>query len=150
MRETLLKSNSSKAKLCEKCGYKLTPKKDALEPKTVRKIFNTLSLIIQNQVDPPNRKLPRNICKDINWMAKVVTKRAKPKVIDFEIWTPKYVAKLIDDIQRYLVKLVCKILLQTACRPSEVRVLTRKDLINFDPQSNLPPMIFSLKFFIFR
>nr|BAR28622.1 phage integrase [uncultured Mediterranean phage uvMED] len=133
--------NSSKAKLCEKCGYKLTPKKDALEPKTVRKIFNTLSLIIQNQVDPPNRKLPRNICKDINWMAKVVTKRAKPKVIDFEIWTPKYVAKLIDHIQRYLVKLVCKILLQTACRPSEVRVLTRKDLINFDPKSNLPPMI---------
>ena len=133
--------NSSKDIRCEKCGYNLTPKEDALEPKTVRKIFNTLSLIIQNQVDPPNRKLPRNICKDINWMAKVVTKRPKTNAINFEYWTPKYVAKLVDDIERYMVKLVCKILLQTACRPSEVRVLTRKDLINFDPQSNLPPMI---------
>ena len=133
--------NSSKATQCDKCGDKLTPKKDALEPKTVRKIFNTLSLIIQNQVDPPNRKLKRNICKDVNWMAMVVTKRTKPELLDFDKWTIKYLLKIIGDIERYMVQLVCKILLQTACRPSEVRVLTRKDLINFDPKSNLPPMI---------
>lgn len=133
--------NSSKSIECDECGHTLTPKLDALEPKTVKKIFNTLSLILQNQVDPPNRKLKSNICKDVNWMGMVKTKRKKLPAIDFEYWTPKKVYGLVEQIERYIVQLVCKILLQTACRPSEVRVLTIKDLINFDPQSNLPPML---------
>ena len=133
--------NSSKDIRCEKCGYNLTPKKDALEPKTIRKIFNTLSAILQNQVDPPNRKINRNICKDANWMTMVVTSRTKPERIDFDYWNMDLMKNIIHNIPRYKVQLICKILLECALRPSEARCLTIDDLLNFDASSNLPPII---------
>ena len=133
--------NSSKDIRCEKCAYCLTPKKDALEPKTIRKIFNTLSVILQNQVDPPNRKIKRNICKDANWMTMVVTSRTKPERIDFDFWNMDLMKKIIHNIPRYEVQLICKILLECALRPSEARCLTLNDLLNFDASSNLPPII---------
>ena len=112
-----------------------------LKAKTIRKIFNTLSAILQNQVDPPNRKIKRNICKDANWMTMVVTSRTKPERIDFEYWNMDLIKKIIHNIPRYEVKLICKILLECALRPSEARCLTLDDLLNFDASSNLPPII---------
>lgn len=112
-----------------------------LKAKTIRKIFNTLSAILQNQVDPPNRKIKRNICKDANWMTMVVTSRTKPERIDFDYWNMDLIKKIIHNIPRYEVKLICKILLECALRPSEARCLTLDDLLNFDPSSNLPPII---------
>jgi len=112
-----------------------------LKAKTIRKIFNTLSAILQNQVDPPNRKIKRNICKDANWMTMVVTSRTKPERIDFEYWNMDLIKKIIHNIPRYEVKLICKILLECALRPSEARCLTLDDLLNFNASSNLPPII---------
>ena len=112
-----------------------------LKAKTIRKIFNTLSAILQNQVDPPNRKIKRNICKDANWMTMVVTSRTKPERIDFDYWNIDLMKKIIHNIPRYKVQLICKILLECALRPSEARCLTLDDLLNFDPSSNLPPII---------
>jgi integrase len=112
-----------------------------LKAKTIRKIFNTLSAILQNQVDPPNRKIKRNICKDANWMTMVVTSRTKPERIDFDFWNMDLMKKIIHNIPRYKVQLICKILLECALRPSEARCLTLDDLLNFDPSSNLPPII---------
>jgi len=112
-----------------------------LKAKTIRKIFNTLELIIQNQVDPPNRKLKRNICKDADWMTMVVTSRTKPERIDFDYWNMDLMKKIIHNIPRYEVQLICKILLECALRPSEARCLTLDDLLNFDASSNLPPII---------
>ena len=112
-----------------------------LKAKTIRKIFNTLSAILQNQVDPPNRKIKRNICKDANWMTMVVTSRTKPERIDFDYWNMDLIKKIIHNIPRYEVKLICKILLECALRPSEARCLTLNDLLNFDASSNLPPII---------
>lgn len=112
-----------------------------LKAKTIRKIFNTLSAILQNQVDPPNRKIKRNICKDANWMTMVVTSRTKPERIDFDYWNMDLIKKIIHNIPRYEVKLICKILLECALRPSEARCLTLDDLLNFDASSNLPPII---------
>lgn len=112
-----------------------------LKAKTIRKIFNTLSAILQNQVDPPNRKIKRNICKDANWMTMVVTSRTKPERIDFDYWNIDLIKKIIHNIPRYEVKLICKILLECALRPSEARCLTLDDLLNFDASSNLPPII---------
>ena len=112
-----------------------------LKAKTIRKIFNTLSAILQNQVDPPNRKIKRNICKDANWMTMVVTSRTKPERIDFDYWNMDLMKKIIHNIPRYKVQLICKILLECALRPSEARCLTLDDLINFDASSNLPPII---------
>ena len=112
-----------------------------LKAKTIRKIFNTLSAILQNQVDPPNRKIKRNICKDANWMTMVVTSRTKPERIDFDYWNMDLIKKIIHNIPRYEVKLICKILLECALRPSEARCLTLDDLLNFDDSSNLPPII---------
>jgi integrase len=112
-----------------------------LKAKTIRKIFNTLSAILQNQVDPPNRKIKRNICKDANWMTMVVTSRTKPERIDFDYWNMDLIKKIIHNIPRYEVQLICKILLECALRPSEARCLTLDDLLNFDPSSNLPPII---------
>ena len=112
-----------------------------LKAKTIRKIFNTLSVILQNQVDPPNRKIKRNICKDANWMTMVVTSRTKPERIDFDYWNMDLMKKIIHNIPRYEVQLICKILLECALRPSEARCLTLDDLLNFDDSSNLPPII---------
>jgi len=112
-----------------------------LKAKTIRKIFNTLELIIQNQVDPPNRKLKRNICKDADWMTMVVTSRTKPERIDFDYWNMDLMKNIIHNIPRYEVQLICKILLECALRPSEARCLTIDDLLNFDASSNLPPII---------
>ena len=51
------------------------------------------------------------------------------------------IKKIIHNIPRYEVKLICKILLECALRPSEARCLTLDDLLNFDASSNLPPII---------
>ena len=115
--------------------------KNELKAKTIRKIFNTLSAILQNQVDPPNRKINRNICKDANWMTMVVTSRTKPERIDFDYWNMDLMKNIIHNIPRYKVQLICKILLECALRPSEARCLTIDDLLNFDASSNLPPII---------
>ena len=115
--------------------------KNELKAKTIRKIFNTLSAILQNQVDPPNRKISRNICKDANWMTMVVTSRTKPERIDFDYWNMDLMKNIIHNIPRYKVQLICKILLECALRPSEARCLTIDDLLNFDASSNLPPII---------
>tara|TARA_R100001163_G_C5067154_1_gene206101 strand:- start:976 stop:2157 length:1182 start_codon:yes stop_codon:yes gene_type:complete len=115
--------------------------KNELKAKTIRKIFNTLSAILQNQVDPPNRKINRNICKDANWMTMVVTSRTKPERIDFDYWNMDLMKNIIHNIPRYKVQLICKILLECALRPSEARCLTIDDLLNFDVSSNLPPII---------
>ena len=115
--------------------------KNELKAKTIRKIFNTLSAILQNQVDPPNRKINRNICKDANWMTMVVTSRTKPERIDFDYWNMDLMKNIIHNIPRYKVQLICKILLECALRPSEARCLTIDDLLNFNASSNLPPII---------
>ena len=104
---------------------------------TVRKIFNTLSLIIQHQVDTD--KLSKNICKDKDYLKTIITPKKIAKSIDFEDWSLERVANIVSDINRPMVKLICMVMLETACRPSEARALDRKSLLF---KNNIPMIKF--------
>lgn len=100
-----------------------------LDNGTRRKIFNVLTNIVQHQVNPPQQKLSKNICKDKDYMVAVqVVKSKKKPIIDFNTWSLDMVANLVSDISNYQVKLLCQIMLETACRPSEARALDRNSL----------------------
>jgi len=110
-----------------------------LDNSTKRKIYNLLSLIIQHQVNPPQSNLTKNICKDKDYMVDIeVVKPGFKPLIDFDIWTLDFMQNLIVQIPRPMERLICQIMLETACRPSEARALERKDL-KFDQNQ---PMIF--------
>ena len=112
---------------------------DKVDNGTKRKIYNVLSLIIQHQVNPPQERLSKNICKDKDFLVGVqVTKPENTPMIDFNKWSVDFVNKLINDIERPMVKLICKILLETAARPSEIRALDRGSLLF---QENIPMIL---------
>ena len=100
-----------------------------LDNGTRRKIFNVLTNIVQHQVNPPQSKLSKNVCKDKDYMVSVqVIKSKKKPIIDFNIWSLDMVANLVSDISNPQVQLICQIMLETACRPSEARALDRNSL----------------------
>jgi len=94
---------------------------------TVRKVFNTLSLLLQHQVDID--KLNKNVCKDKDFLKTVIVPKKVKKTIDFDVWPMDRVMGIIEDINRPIIKLMCKIMLETACRPSEIRALNKKSLL---------------------
>jgi integrase len=100
---------------------------------TARKIFNTMSLILEHQVDID--KLGRNVCDDKNFLKTVIAPKKKVVTIDFDEWSLELIANIIQDINRPMVRLMCQIMLETAARPSEVRALDRKSLLF---KSNVP------------
>ena len=100
---------------------------------TARKIFNTMSLILEHQVDID--KLGKNVCKDKNFLKTIITPKKQVNTIDFDEWSLEVIANIIEDINRPMVKLMCKIMLETAIRPSECRALDRKSLLF---KSNVP------------
>ena len=100
---------------------------------TARKIFNTMSLILEHQVDID--KLGRNVCDDKNFLKTIIATKKKKAIIDFDEWSLELIANIIEDINRPMVKLMCKIMLETAIRPSECRALDRKSLLF---KSNVP------------
>ena len=100
---------------------------------TARKIFNTMSLILEHQVDID--KLGRNVCDDKNFLKTIIATKKKKAIIDFDEWSLELIANIIEDINRPMVKLMCKIMLETAIRPSECRALDRKSLLF---KSNIP------------
>ena len=80
----------------------------------------------KDQVNPPQSKLSKNVCKDKDYMVSVQVVRSKKKpVIDFNTWSLDMVSNLVSDISNTQVKLISEIMLQTACRPSEARALNR-------------------------
>ena len=93
---------------------------------TARKIFNTMSLILEHQVDID--KLGRNVCDDKNFLKTVIATKKKKAIIDFDEWSLELIANIIQDINRPMVRLMCQIMLETACRPSEARALDRNSL----------------------
>ena len=94
---------------------------------TARKIFYTMSLILEHQVDID--KLGKNVCKDKNFLKTIIAPKKQVNTIDFDEWSLEVIANIIEDINRPMVKLMCKIMLETAIRPSECRALDRKSLI---------------------
>ena len=104
---------------------------------TVRKIFNTLSLIIQHQVDI--NKLSKNVCKDKDYLKTIVTSKKVAKPIDFDDWSLDKVANIVSDISNPMIQLMCMVMLETAARPSEVRALDRKSLLF---KNNIPMIRF--------
>ena len=100
---------------------------------TARKIFNTMSLILEHQVDID--KLGKNVCKDKNFLKTIIAPKKQVNTIDFDEWSLEVIANIIEDINRPMVKLMCKIMLETAIRPSECRALDRKSLLF---KSNVP------------
>ena len=104
---------------------------------TVRKIFNTLSLIIQHQVD--TNKLSKNVCKDKDYLKTIVTSKKVAKPIDFDDWSLDKVANIVSDISNPMVQTMCMVMLETAARPSEVRALDRKSLLF---KNNIPMIRF--------
>ena len=100
---------------------------------TARKIFNTMSLILEHQVDID--KFGRNVCDDKNFLKTIIATKKKKAFIDFDEWSLEVIANIIEDINRPMVKLMCKIMLETAIRPSECRALDRKSLLF---KSNVP------------
>ena len=100
---------------------------------TARKIFNTMSLVLEHQVDID--KLGRNVCDDKNFLKTVIATKKKKAIIDFDEWSLELIANIIQDINRPMVRLMCQIMLETAARPSEVRALDRKSLLF---KSNVP------------
>jgi integrase len=111
-----------------------------LDNGTRRKIFNVLTNIVQHQVNPPQSKLAKNVCKDKDYMVSVqVVKSKKKPVIDFNTWSLDMVSNLVSDISNTQVKLISEIMLQTACRPSEARALNRN---SFKFHLNIPTILF--------
>ncbi len=101
--------------------------KAQIKSSTARKIFNTLSLIIQHQVDTD--KLAKNICKDKDYLVTIVTPKKITKALDFHEWSLERVSNIVSGISNKMIQIICMILLETACRPSEARALDRKSLL---------------------
>jgi integrase len=101
-------------------------KKDSINAKTLSKVFNVLSAILDYSA--AKNKIGRNVCKDLDYLADVVVEERKFAKLDFEEWSLDRVKNLIAEIKRADIELMFSIMLETACRPSEVRALNRSHL----------------------
>ena len=117
---------------------KLKVENKQIKSDTLFKIFNTLSLIIQHQFDED--EITRNVCKEKNYLKNVFKTKSIPQLLDFEKYPKELMEKIVDSITRPEVKLLCMIMLETACRPSEARALARDSLLI---NTNIPRLHFN-------
>jgi len=107
--------------------------KDSINAKTLSKIFNVFSAILDYSASKD--KIQRNVCKDMNYLSDIVVVEKQQPRLDFEDWTLDKVQQLINHVERDDMKLMFHIMLQTAARPSEIRGLSRS---NLKFKSNVP------------
>ena len=107
--------------------------KDSINAKTLSKIFNVFSAILDYSASKD--KIQRNVCKDMNYLSDIVIVEKQQPRLDFEDWTLDKVQQLINHVERDDMKLMFHIMLQTAARPSEIRGLSRS---NLKFKSNVP------------
>lgn len=107
--------------------------KKSINAKTLSKIFNVLSAILDYSASQD--KIQRNVCKDMNFLSDIVVVEKQQPKLDFNDWTLEKVQQLINHVERDDIKLMFHIMLQTACRPSEIRGLNKS---NLKFKSNVP------------
>lgn len=107
--------------------------KKSINAKTLSKIFNVLSAILDYSASQD--KIQRNVCKDMNFLSDIVVVEKQQPKLDFNDWTLEKVQQLINHVERDDMKLMFHIMLQTACRPSEIRGLNKS---NLKFKSNVP------------
>lgn len=108
-------------------------KKKSINTKTLRKIFNVLSLILGYSASKD--KIERNVCKHKNYLDDIVIEENIPQALDFNEWTQEKVEAIIKNVKDPQIQLMFCIMYETACRPSEARGLAKK---NLDFKSNIP------------
>lgn len=109
-----------------KSFVKFLEKKEAINAKTLSKVFNVLSAILD--ASAAKGKLARNVCKDMDYLYDIVIENRKFDKLDFEVWSLDRMIDLINHTQRADIKLMFLLMLETACRPSEIRGLNRSHL----------------------
>jgi len=117
---------------------KLKVEDKQIKSDTLFKIFNTLSLIIQHQMDED--QITKNVCKEKNYLKTVFKTKKIPQELDFEKYPKELMITLIESIIRPDVKLICMVMFETACRPSEARALSRDSLLI---KTNIPRLHFT-------
>ena len=100
--------------------------KKTINARTLSKVFNVLSAILDESA--AKEKIARNVCKDLNYLSDIVIVENQQPRLDFEEWSLDRVQQLINHVDRDDMKLMFHIMLQTACRPSEIRGLNRSHL----------------------
>ena len=100
--------------------------KKTINARTLSKVFNVLSAILDESA--AKEKIARNVCKDLNYLSDIVIVENQQPRLDFEEWSLDRVQQLINHVDRDDMKLMFHIMLQTACRPSEIRGLTKSNL----------------------
>tara|TARA_Y100000389_G_scaffold37566_1_gene31902 strand:- start:14018 stop:15151 length:1134 start_codon:yes stop_codon:yes gene_type:complete len=110
-----------------------TLRSKSINSQTLSKVFNTLSAMLQYAKD--SDKIIKNICKEKNYLVNVIISKAEPVEINFDKLDIDTVIKIIKNIKRPEISLLCLIMLETACRPSEALALSKDDL---DFKSNVP------------
>ena len=101
-------------------------KQTKLKKTTQIKIYNTFALVYQAAVD--QNLLSKNLVKAQTFYKKTSEDREAPQ-IDFNVWTNELIESIINNVKDYKVQLMFKLMLQTAMRPSEVRALSKQNLI---------------------
>jgi len=109
-----------------KSFVKFLENKKAINAKTLSKIFNVLSAILD--ASAAKGKLARNVCKDMDYLYDIVIENRKFDKLDFEVWSLDRMIDLINHTLRADIKLMFLLMLETACRPSEIRGLNRSHL----------------------
>lgn len=113
-------------KVSIKSFVKLLEDKKTISPRTLTKVFNVLSAILDESA--AKEKIARNVCKDLNYLADVVIVEKQQPRLDFDVWSLHKVKELINNVDNKDIRLMFSIMLETACRPSEVRGLNRSHL----------------------
>ena len=100
--------------------------KSSINAKTLSKVFNVLSAILDESA--AKEKIQRNVCKDMDYLKDIEITEREFEKLDFDEWSLDKVIALINQIQRKDIRLMFEIMLQTACRPSEIRGLNKSHL----------------------
>ena len=101
-------------------------KKKTINAKTLCKVFNVLSAILDESA--ARKKISRNVCKDLDYLKHIVIPEKELNKLDFNKWSLDRVIELINHTDKEDIKLMFHIMLQTACRPSEIRGLNKSHL----------------------
>ena len=100
--------------------------KKTINPKTLSKVFNVLSAILDESA--AMKKIARNVCKDLDYLKHIVIPEKQLNKLDFNEWSLDRVIELTNHIDKKDIRLMFHIMLQTACRPSEIRGLNKSHL----------------------
>ena len=88
-----------------------TLRSKSINSQTLSKVFNTLSAMMQYAKD--SDKIIKNICKEKNYLVNVIISKAEPVEINFDKLDIDTVIKIIKNIKRPEISLLCLIMLET-------------------------------------